>query len=148
MIIIFRTPALSASDKAWPYVVLCGLLCFGFTGYAFEANQHAAIHGSATQANTFSDNLGAEPEIPANPERPAKLQLPVVLHANEKLQPIPYQPMQQNSINMPRLRDWQQSNNRVKDLGGWMFYASEAAANDATKHKHQHDETVPVKDQP
>lgn len=133
MIIIFRKSALPATGNVWPHVVLSGLMCVGFAGHAFEPSQNVANQSAAPQASTLSDNL------------------PVVMRAQEKLQPIPYQPLLQHSIDMPQLRDWKQSNNRVKDLGGWMFYASEAAAaDDTTKHihQHQHVETVPVKDQP
>lgn len=153
MIIIFRKSTLSPSGNVWSQVVLSGLLCFGFACNAFEASQNVASHSNTPQASTLSDKLPSGLKSSLQSELSVELDLPVVLRANEKRQPIPYQPMQQNSINIPQLRDWKQSNNRVKDLGGWMFYASEAAtADDTIEHdhqdQHQHVETIPVKDQP
>lgn len=37
-----------------------------------------------------------------------------------------YQPLPKQSIAMPQINNWQDANTRVKELGGWMFYASEA----------------------
>jgi len=129
MINIFRKSALSAAGNAWPFVLLSGLLCFGFSGHAFENSQHAATH------STLPD------------KSPAVLVLPAVLGTTGTLQPIQYQPMPKQSVDMPELLDWKQSNNRVKDIGGWMFYASEAAATEAHPQHHPIN-TVPVKEQP
>jgi hypothetical protein len=139
MIKIFRKSALSAAGNAWPYMLLSGLLCFGFSGHAFENSQHAATHSTlpdkTPQPNTLPDKL------------PAVLELPAVLGTTGTLKPIQYQPMVQQSIDMPELLDWKQANNRVKDLGGWMFYASEALATEAQSQPHPI-KTVPVKEQP
>jgi len=132
---ILRKSALSATRNASPYVLLSGLLCFAFTGQAFEDSQNAASLSSAAKPNTVSDKL------------PAVLELPAVLGTTGTLQPIKYQPMPQQSVDMPELLDWKQSNNRVKDIGGWMFYASEAAATEAHSQHHPI-KTVPVKEQP
>jgi hypothetical protein len=123
MIKIFRKSALSAAGNAWPYMLLSGLLCFGFSGHAFENSQHAATH------STLPDKL------------------PAVLGTTGTLQPIQYQPMPKQSVDMPVLLDWKQANNRVKDIGGWMFYASEAAATEAQSQPHPI-KNVPVKEQP
>jgi len=135
MINIFRKSALSATGNAWPYVLLSGLLCFGFNGHAFENSQNAATYSTTPQPNTLPDKL------------PAVLVLPAVLGTTGTLQPIQYQPMVQQSIDMPVLLDWKQANNRVKDIGGWMFYASEAATTEA-QSQHSPIKTVPVKEQP
>lgn len=37
-----------------------------------------------------------------------------------------YQPLPKQSITMPQISNWQDANTKVKELGGWMFYASEA----------------------
>jgi|GEM_PF-6671965 len=71
-----------------------------------------------------------------------------------------YQSLPTQSITMPQISNWQDANTRVKKLGGWMFYASEAdaavseqpAKHDSKQHSkhHHHADKTPkaVKDQP
>lgn len=65
-----------------------------------------------------------------------------------------YQAMPKQSIVMPELSNWQDANTRVKDIGGWMFYASEGDAGPDHNHtKHQqhsekHQPASPLKDLP
>jgi hypothetical protein len=86
-----------------------------------------------------------------------------------------YQPMPTQAVTMPALNNWRDANSRVKELGGWMFYASEADAGHqpakqpaknpapqptkpttepASEHKHHHHHhpaakaAEPLQDQP
>lgn len=85
--------------------------------------------------------------------------------AQTALEPL-YQPMPTQSVAMPALNNWRDANTRVKELGGWMFYASEADAAQLpvkqpakpttepfTEHQHHHHHPAakaaePVKEQP
>ena len=77
-----------------------------------------------------------------------------------------YQPMPTQSVAMPAVNNWRDANTRVKELGGWMFYASEAdtdpqpakqpakpTAEPSSEHQHHHHHpaakaAVPVKEKP
>ncbi len=67
-----------------------------------------------------------------------------------------YQPLPKQSLAMPELSNWQDANTRVKDIGGWMFYASEGDTGADHKKQHsqhqhhseKHQPATPVKDQP
>jgi len=85
-----------------------------------------------------------------------------------------HQPMPTQAVTMPALNNWRDANTRVKELGGWMFYASEAdagqqpakqpiinpatqptmpTAEPASEHKHHHHHPAakaaePLQDQP
>ncbi|RVU37573.1 hypothetical protein EOE67_10335 [Rheinheimera riviphila] len=107
---------------------------------------------------------------PAHPEPIPNVQLPDVLTmANPDVGSVErhtYQPLPTQTIAMPKISNWQAANSRVKELGGWMFYASEAdaavpeqpsakPAEHHSKHHHHADKkpkpataATPVKDQP
>lgn len=58
-----------------------------------------------------------------------------------------YVPINPVASQTPTVQPWRQANQRVHQVGGWMFYATEAAADDPSKQhqQHQHQQTAPMK---
>lgn len=64
--------------------------------------------------------------------------LPESLHTDAEELVTPYLPIKGVPIITPKLTPWVESNQRVGELGGWLFYATEAASDGKNPHEgHQ-----------
>jgi hypothetical protein len=136
MTILFKAPGGESQRALLQLLLISSLLLIGTTAIAAESAPTVLLPNVLTIANSGAESAG--------------------FHAA--------QPMPKQSITMPEIGNWQDANTRVKELGGWMFYASEVDAGhdlprQPSKHHsknhpmhHHADKTpkpaTPVKDQP
>ncbi|KKO44668.1 hypothetical protein WG68_14030 [Arsukibacterium ikkense] len=94
-----------------------------------------AVAGLWLLSLTFATALSAK-ELPL----PASLQRDTVLTAP------PYKPVTTPAARIPAVSNWLEVNQRVSQIGGWMFYAAEGAA-EQSEHAEQPEQPKPKPEQ-
>lgn len=69
-----------------------------------------------------------------------ELTIPAPLQNDEMQTAPPYLPVTPQQMKVPVVSNWAEVNQRVHEIGGWMFYASEGAMD----HEH-HKQSKPLK---
>lgn len=67
----------------------------------------------------------------------AELPVPESLRSDAQGLAIIYVPVNAIQVKSPAVSPWKQTNQRVGEIGGWMFYATEAASDSAGEDPHK-----------
>ena len=68
----------------------------------------------------------------------AELPMPESLRSDAQGLTITYVPVNVIQVKAPSVSPWKETNQRVGEIGGWMFYATEAASDGENPHKTHH----------
>jgi hypothetical protein len=68
----------------------------------------------------------------------AELPMPESLRSDAQGLTITYVPVKVIQVKAPSVSPWKETNQRVGEIGGWMFYATEAASDGENPHKTHH----------
>lgn len=74
------------------------------------------------------------------PVQSVPLQLPAPLAPDAALTAPSYMPLSTPAAAIPALSNWREVNQRVSDIGGWMFYAAEGETDHS---QHQTEQLTP-----